>query len=58
MDATVAYGIMVFYGLILIISAAVGNHFDKKSGFSNGFVFGSILNLVLWFTAGRKLAKA
>ena len=58
MDVGVAYGIMVFYGLILIICAAIGNHFDKKDGFSNGFVFGSLLNLVLWFTAGRKIAKA
>ena len=58
MNVELAYGIMIFYGLILIVCAAIGNHFDKKNGFSNGFVFGSLLNLVLWFTAGRKMAKA
>ena len=58
MNSGLAYGIMVFYGLILIVCAALGNHLDKKNGFSNGFVFGSFLNLVLWFTAGRKMAKA
>ena len=58
MDTSLAYLIMIFYGLILILSATIGNYFDKKNGFSNGFVFGSILNLILWFTAGRKLVKA
>ena len=53
---TTAYGILIFYGLLAIIGAAIGNHFDKKNGFSNGYVAGTILSLVLWFTAGRKMA--
>ncbi len=52
-----AYGILVFYGLLAIFCAVVGHHFDKKNGFSNGYVVGTIINLVLWFTAGRKIAK-
>ena len=52
-----AYAILVFYGLLAIICAVVGQHFDKKNGFSNGYVIGTIINLVLWFTAGRKMAK-
>ena len=51
-----AYGILIFYGLLAIIGAAIGNHFDKKNGFSNGYVAGTVLSLVLWFTAGRKMA--
>ena len=53
---TTAYGILIFYGLLAIIGAAIGNQFDKKSGFSNGYVAGTVLSLVLWFTAGRKMA--
>jgi len=51
-----AYGILIFYGLLAIICAAIGNHFDKKNGFSNGYVAGTILSLILWFTVGRKMA--
>jgi len=57
MVSTNAYGILVFYGLLAIICAAIGQHFDKKNGFSNGYVVGTIINLVLWFTVGRKMAK-
>jgi len=34
---------------LVIISA-------KKNGFSDGYVIGTALSLVLWFTAGRKMA--
>ena len=27
---TTAYGILIFYGLLAIIGAAIGNHFEKK----------------------------
>ena len=53
-----AYPILVFYGLLAIICAAVGNHFYKKNGFSNGYVVGTVLSLVLWFTVGRKMVGA
>jgi hypothetical protein len=58
MNTTLAYSVIVFYGFLLVIFAAVGNYFDKKNGFSNGFVLASIVNLVLWFTKGRKLVNA
>ncbi len=51
-----AYGILIFYGLLAIIGATIGNHFCKKNGFSDGYVIGTALSLVLWFTAGRKMA--
>ncbi len=53
---TTAYGILIFYGLLAIIGAAIGNYFEKKNGFSNGYVAGTVLSLVLCFTAGRKMA--
>jgi len=56
MVSSTAYGILIFYGLLAIIGAALGNYFDKKNGFSNGYVTGTVLSLVLWFTAGRKMA--
>tara|TARA_B100001093_G_scaffold445120_1_gene448586 strand:- start:2006 stop:2182 length:177 start_codon:yes stop_codon:yes gene_type:complete len=58
MNLELAYGIMVFYGLILVVSAAIGNYLDKKNGFTYGFVFGSFLNLFLWFSAGKRIAQA
>ena len=58
MVSSTAYGILIFYGLLAIIGAALGNYFDKKNGFSNGYVAGTVLSLVLWFTAGRKMAGA
>ena len=52
-----AYAILIFYGLLAICCAALGNYLDKKNGFSNGYVFGVLLSLVLWFTVGKKAAK-
>ena len=54
---TTSYSILVFYGVLAIITAAIGNYLDKKNGFSNGYVVGVILSLVLWFTVGRKMAR-
>ena len=56
MVSSTAYGILIFYGLLAIIGAALGNYLDKKNGFSNGYVAGTVLSLILWFTAGRKMA--
>jgi len=53
-----AYKILVFYGLLAIITATIGNYFDKKNGFSYGYVVGAVLSLVLWFSMGRKMAEA
>ena len=53
-----AYSILVFYGVLSIFCAAVGNYLDNKNGFSNGYVAGTVISLVLWFTVGRKAAHA
>jgi len=57
MALTDAYGILVFYGILAIITATIGHYFNKKNGFSNGYVAGVIISLALWFTAGRKMAN-
>ena len=55
---TTGYAILVFYGVLAIVCAALGHHFDKKNGFSNGYVAGTLLSLALWFMGGRKMANA
>ena len=52
-----AYGILAFYGILALITATVGHYFDKKNGFSNGYVTGVIISLILWFSVGKKAAK-
>jgi len=54
MDLTRAYGILVFYGVLSIVTAAIGHWFDKKSGFSNGYIAGVVISIVLWFSYGKK----
>lgn len=54
MEVTRAYGILIFYGILAIITAALGHMFDKRNGFSNGYVAGVVISLVLWFTYGKK----
>ena len=41
---------LFFYGLLAIVFAAIGNHFCKKSGFSDGYVLGNyrIINYMVY----------
>ena len=52
-----AYGILVIYGIISIVGAAIGNHFDKTSGFTRGYIIGTIISVILWCTVGHKYAN-
>lgn len=54
MDLTRAYGILVFYGILAIITAAIGHFLDKKSGFTNGYIAGVVISVILWFSYGKK----
>ena len=56
MDDMKAYGILVFYGLLAIITATVGHHFDKSNGFTYGYVAGACISVALWFAFGKKMA--
>ena len=52
-----AYMIILFYGLLATFTATIGHFFDKKNGFSNGYVAGVVLSLLLWFNVGKKMSK-
>ena len=58
MDTKIAYSILVFYGILAIITAAIGNYFMPKGGFSMGYLAGVVLSIVLWLMVGKKAAKA
>jgi hypothetical protein len=50
--------IMFFYALLsCFIMPALGYYFMGVSGLSNGYVLGTIVSLILWFTAGKKISK-
>ena len=51
-----AYAVIVFYGILTIISATIGKWIDEENGFTYGYVVGTIISLGLWFAMGRKIA--
>lgn len=55
---TVSYMILVFYGILAIITATIGNYLMPKGGFSMGYLVGAVLSIVLWLTVGKKYAHA
>jgi len=57
MDTFVAYAVLIFYGVLAILTATAGNYLMPNGGFSAGYVFGALLSVVLWFSVGRKAAK-
>ena len=52
-----AYLVLVFYTLIMIITATIGYNIDKKNGFTKGYIAGILISLGLWFTVGKKYSK-
>ena len=57
-NSSLGYGILIFYAILILVSAGIGNYLDKKNGFSNGYYVGTILSLGLWILYGRKAAHA
>jgi hypothetical protein len=49
-----AYLILLFYFLIMVVSATVGFYIDNKKGFTNGYVIGIVISLSLWFLVGEQ----
>ena len=50
--------IMAFYAILsFFIMPAIRYHFMGMSGLGNGYVLGTILSLILWFTVGKKMVK-
>ena len=52
-----AYGVLIFYALLMMATATVGYKMDKKNGFTNGYIVGMILSVVLWFSVGKKYSN-
>ena len=52
-----AYMVLAFYAVLMTVSASIGYKMDKKNGFTNGYIVGIVISLVLWFTMGKKYAK-
>jgi len=52
-----AYGVLVFYALLMMATATVGYNMDKTNGFTNGYIVGILISLGLWFTVGKKYSK-
>lgn len=50
--------IMAFYAILsCFIMPAIGYYFMGTQGLSNGYVVGTIVSMILWFTVGKKMAK-
>ena len=50
--------IMFFYALLsCFIMPAIGYYFMGTSGLSNGYVVGTIVSMILWFTVGKKMSR-
>ena len=52
-----AYIVLAFYALLMSVTASIGYNMDKVNGFTNGYIVGMVISLVLWFTMGKKYAK-
>ena len=52
-----ALGILVFYGILSIITALIGNYINKKNGFTWGYILGNVISIILWITVGEKASK-
>ena len=49
--------IMIFYALLSsIVAPYIGYHLKGNAGLGQGYVAGSVLSLILWFTVGKKYA--
>ena len=52
-----AYAVLIFYGILPMITATIGYKMDHKNGFTKGYVAGNVISLVLWFQVGKKYSK-
>ena len=51
------YMVLVFYTIIMIAAATIGYNMDKKDGFTNGYIAGIVISLVLWFNYGKQISN-
>ncbi len=49
--------IMLFYALLsCLIMPMIGQRINGSAGLGQGYVVGTVLSLILWFTVGKKYA--
>ena len=58
MRITTAYLIIIFYGILALMTASAGYYLKPNGGFSMGYLFGAYLSIILWLTVGRKYVDA
>jgi len=51
------YLILLFYSVIMALTATIGWYINNKDGFTTGYIVGIVISLLLWFLVGRKMAK-
>tara|TARA_B100000780_G_scaffold273028_1_gene236040 strand:+ start:119 stop:301 length:183 start_codon:yes stop_codon:yes gene_type:complete len=56
-ELKMAYGVLIFYALLMMATATIGYKMDKQNGFTNGYIVGMVISLVLWFTVGKKYSN-
>ena len=50
--------VMFFYALLsCFIMPFLGYYIRGVQGLSQGYIIGTIVSLILWFTVGKKMAK-
>ena len=54
MHNTKAYGVLFFYGVLSMITAAIGQKYKPGEGFTYGYLVGIVLSVLLWFVYGKK----
>lgn len=52
-----AYTILLFYAILMMVTATLGYKMDKQHGFTNGYIVGIVISLGLWFTVGKQMSK-
>jgi hypothetical protein len=54
----VFWQVMIFYAVLsCFIMPSLGYYFKGVNGLGQGYVIGTIVSLILWFTVGKKMAK-
>ena len=56
-ELKIAYSVLIFYALLMMATATIGYKMDKQNGFTNGYIVGMVISLVLWFTVGKKYSN-
>jgi len=56
MNGGTAYGILAFYGILSMITAAIGHFVMGKPGFTYGYIAGLLISVWLWFSYGKPMS--